>query len=594
MTTKRITRPLLSISAWIVIQLILSLPANAQPQTFEFSYGSSTCVERGFKGAEPVDIQGGCLDGGFVAVGTSSEPLLENGCANCYNVPGACDDNVYVVRTNPNGTRIAEFVYDVTGNGLYDNAVVIRELSNGFIIAGTTQAIGGTSDVFLLRIACNGSVMFARTYGIPGVNDFASDLIVATTGNGATTRPGDFIISGWSERGGTTMTDGLLIRTTSAGTMIWNGTYNVPGSDPDQHDDYFHTLIEDQTAGAGTGDIIAAGHTTSFSFFGPNFLGEQGLAVRVSGNTGNIGFPPQGAAYYGGANQDERFDAIEELTSNYEWGNLVFAGSTSGLGVEDIYLVKTTNNPCQMLAQNTVNHVTGSAEVALGIVESWTPGMPFCPIGELAVVGRTRIDCSNPDPTGPYTHDEALLLHVIPATLTAVTGKHFGSQMGCVRSEVFYSVMDVGQSDPGFIMCGSTADNPGLITPWPTPDPSNLYLVKTDGNGETGCEEEWNFTQQNPGWEAFCINAVRANPLTSQVANAIFRQKFHSEDVCPSNAPNGISPGQGAGIGGLDDEFDILESGSLSLPLSGKSETSAGDGTGKSATIRAKVRMKEE
>ena len=223
----------------------------------------------------------------------------------------------------------------------------------------------------------------------------------------------------------------------------------------------------------------------------------------------------------------------------------------------------------------------------------WAPAawMRKAPLSAL----RTR-SCPNPAPTGPYRHEEALLLHVDPFTLAAVAGRHFGSQMGCPRNEAFYSVMDVGNGDPGFILCGYTADNPGPIAPPPPiPDPSNLYLVKTDGNGETECAEVWNFFQQDPEWEETCnIPVQTTDRLRPSAFHTIPELKDHNEDVCPSNAPNGISPGQGAGIGGLDDELDILESGSLSLPLSGKSETSAGDGTGKSATIRAKVRMKEE
>lgn len=587
-------------SIWLLLLFpILSHSVNAQPQTFEFSYGSSTCTERGFKGVEPVND---CSGGGYIAVGITTQqppPDLNRPCPAIACSAQDHDDNVYVVRTNANGTPIWERIYDVGSFGGYDEAKVIRELPNGdgYIIAGTTRrnVATATSDIFLLKIDCDGNPLplpsgtgFTQIYGFnDGVNDYVSDLIIATTGDGINTNAGDFVIAGYSQRPFPNMYDGVLIRTRPDGTIIWNKTYNMLGTDPDQHDDYFNTLIEDQTVAGGTGDIVAAGYTNSFV----NSHGIQGLVVRVNGNTGNIGPMPQGAAHYGNALRDEKFEAVEELVSNPEWGNLVFAGSTVALGVVDIYLVKTAANPCQLLVQTTVDQAAGLGEGAFGIMQVvGTVGIPFCPIGHLAVVGRTTIACPNPGAGDPAGHEDALLLHVNPFTLTAVAGKHFGSQMGCLRNEDFYSVMETGNADPGFILCGSTADNPGIFPPPPPlPDPSNLYIVKTDGNGETECAEDWSFSQWHPEWEGSCVLATTRSPFRDYIVITTYTCPDEYEDVCPSDMPNSISPGYGLGIGGLD----FLESGSLSLPLSGKSEPAAGSETGKTGTIRARVKVKE-
>lgn len=595
MRTYRIAPLYIAVVGGALLHLALSVALNAQTTRFEFSYGSPTCRETGVRGVEPIDLPGGCCDGGYIAVGTSSEAHIGSNCAS--------QTNVYVVRTNSDGTQRFSFVYDIAGRGGFDEGTSIKEIESGFIITGNTIAneFGATSDIFLLEIDCDGNVVRTTIYETPNINDFANDIIVAEIGNGVTTNPGDFIIAGSTQRMAPTMSDGLILRTTATGTLIWNKAYNVPGSDPDQHDEFLTALIETKVTGAG--DIVAVGHTTSFSFIGPTFFGTQGLVIRVNGNTGNTGPTIQRVSHYGGALND-RFDAVTELSTAAEAGNLVFAGSTSQPGAEDIYLVKTEANPCVMLAQNRIDHMIptgGLGEAAFGIVEVTMPGITFCPVGDLAIVGRTMVPCADPDPPfTPDTHDDGLLIHVTPSTLQVVAGLQFGSQMGCLRSEVFHSIKDVGDGDRGFIICGTTQENLNPIAPPPPlPDPSDLYLVKTNQNGTTCCSEPWTFVQVDPDWDNACVLATVVSPLLTRTVTTLKGAKNAPEQVCSEVDCFGIDdpPGGGGGSGIRElpqDQPGFSESGSLNLPLSGKGEASAGDGTGKSATIRAKVRMKEE
>src|SRR5690348_5052289 len=102
----------IAVGAWrpivtcIALCIVLSLPLRAQMQTFEYTYGGTGCIEEGFRGVERVDLPGGCCQGGYIAVGASSESVSSRTCT--YS-------NVYVVRTDATGAHMWEFVYDLGG-----------------------------------------------------------------------------------------------------------------------------------------------------------------------------------------------------------------------------------------------------------------------------------------------------------------------------------------------------------------------------------------------------------------------------------------------------------------------------------------------
>ena len=56
---------------------------------------------------------------------------------------------------------------------------------NGFILVGTSESfsVGGGSDIYLVRIDSNGNILWTRTFGTPGVNDYGVG-VQATVDNG--------------------------------------------------------------------------------------------------------------------------------------------------------------------------------------------------------------------------------------------------------------------------------------------------------------------------------------------------------------------------------------------------------------------------
>lgn len=504
------------------------LSAKAQ-MTFEVTYGGNgtTQLEEAFRGTERVDVAGGCCDGGYISVGLSTEYIT-------YPPPATqciTGSDVYVVRTDAMGGSVWEFVYDIGGPDActIDEGRSVREVEDGFVIAGITTPIGvPDTDIFLMKLNCEGEVQWTQIFDGGETNDYVKDLIITDFGDGVSTFPGDFVLAGWSDREGQNQIDGLLIRTSSTGMLIWDQVYNVPGTDLDQHDDFFNAVIEAKASGAG--DLVAAGYTDSWSFVGPNFFGYQGLVVRVNGNNGTIGVAPQGVAQYGGQGMDDVFEAVTELTTTCEAGNLVFAGhSTEPQVRQEIYLVKSAASPCTFLADHKINSPASFVDVAYDLVEVLTPGLPFSPVGNLAVAGTTRITC--PVPSNPPTHFNALLVNVEPAALQAINGFHFGSTFGCIRNETFRSVEDLGNGNPGLIMGGVTRNNPGHIGP-PAPDPSDFYLVKTGKQGRTGCEEDWDFMQNDPGWKDVCAIAILASPFEEDFADPWDQPRDRQDDVC--------------------------------------------------------------
>jgi len=166
-----------------IVALSLALGGNAAAQ-WEFVYGATGSIDNGARGVAPVRF---CPNPGFVAVGTAQPTAAAN-------------SDVYLVRTTVAGGPIFERRYDIAGVGAADHGNAIVELSNGtgFVITGSTTVNGGVDDVFLLRVDCNGNVIWAFTYGSP-LREAAMDLIEASSGNAAAgTAAGDLVAAGFA------------------------------------------------------------------------------------------------------------------------------------------------------------------------------------------------------------------------------------------------------------------------------------------------------------------------------------------------------------------------------------------------------------
>jgi len=412
------------------------------------------------------------------------------------------------VRTDNNGTKIWENTYDVNGANGADAGNSIIELTDGsgFVVVGNTDLWAANLDIFLMKIDCDGGVVWTRTYGGAG-EEAGMDLVETRYGTPPSPfipcAPGDIIVCGWTTSVNTNgLQDGYLMRVNPLGAVIWGSAMNSTISGPAR----FLSLAEPQQSYVPVGfswvtleDIVAVG--TIDWRDGRN---AQGYVVRVDANTGTSVVPTyHGAGSYGtcittavgqsgcttvdlvcGA---EVFTSICDLpsTNPYVPGDMVIAGFTTAFQPKDIYMLRIGSgipwSPAQQTILGDALHCGQDVDYA-SCVRLIPPGVGTGLTGYLALTGATNKNVSNGDL-------DAFLLTLAPYTFQAgpINGRYGLSNSG-TDNEEGVSISPVATTgNTGFIIAGMSQSNPENATP---ADPQDLYVVKTDNTGSSGgCED---------------------------------------------------------------------------------------------------------
>jgi hypothetical protein len=491
----------------IAICLSMMLGVNLRAQTFQGVYGT-TCVEAGYKGVAEVT---GCSGGGFISVGMTFATTATSGCTT--------SPDAYIVRTDLTGKTIWERKVNIFGaaGASNDTAVSVKEIPNGFIVTGVTKnPVNGKEAIFLLKLNCDGNVIWCRTYKCNiNSNEAARDIIVAKQGNNTTTKVGDYILCGWTDGSGSGNVDGLILRTDTSGIVVWGEAYDPGHGGNDQ----FFGLIETQF-GTSPGDVVAVGGTLSYPA-----LGEQGWVVRANGNTGQVGGTPQGSANFG-LFGDERFFSVKELSNGTNASNLVYVGYTLPnalpVGQEDMFVAKTTQDPCTQIATRTLGDV--NRDMAYDIVEILNPNdfvvsrQTSVHVGDLAVVGAANHG------SGPFSVITDAFLVTLNVGSLAQTGSGFLYGDGVMTPASVNNFNDGPASvwelnsgtHHGFIMCGYTQSNFRGSTP---ADPQDMYLIRTDppNSSNEPCNRIWTMTHSgDTTWSPECETPVVRSILARQ------------------------------------------------------------------------------
>ncbi len=301
--------------------------------TFEKTYGLA-----GDNYANDVQLT---ADGGYIIVGTG-------------NFAGAGGD-IFLLKTDANGDTL--WTRFIGGNSVDHGNSVAATADGGYIIAGSTMSFGaGASDAYLVKTDAAGNVTWSKTYGTTsndaaygilqtadggyvfsgtetqsGLNGYAHLVKVDATGTvlwsktfGNSTRKNfaytllqspdhGFVIGGWENLNTGINDDMCLIKTDSAGNLLWYRSYGDVG-----HDQNYSVHL------ANDGGFIIAGITFSAFIFEVNVV-----KTDASGNlewTRNIGGSAEDDAYAVTATAD---------------GGFVFCGTTSSFGtVHAGYMVK--------------------------------------------------------------------------------------------------------------------------------------------------------------------------------------------------------------------------------------------------------------
>ena len=431
---------------------------NVQTSTaqWEAVYGTLECTEEGRANAMAPFFPGnsfcGAIPIGFITAGWSYSSV---------NSPDPCSptSDIYLVRTDQNGTIMWANTYDIGGN---DYAHDIKLCANGdFIITGQTENtptnLPGMFDAFLMRIDPCGTVLWVQTYGTNNDIIEAFEVVEAIYGDptGMTASvAGDFVVAG-SYTTTTGLADALLFRTDANGNLVWDMTY---GTTTDE--DRFKGLTETTAIGAGLvpGDIVATGWTN-----GQLNPGADLLLARVNAFNGLIGPAPQGIIANGGF-QDDAGEGVIELQTPPNAGDIVVAGhSYSPTNIvpgsfwtgREIFLMKT--GPAVgagPLAQILHGEQGPLDDFAMSLTEKLAvpPGGP--PLGTIVVTGGTSL--------GGFGGLDAFLLEVYPAPAPPVCPPP------CLPLPALGATVGMGVS--GFSFHGGRNDDIGyslVNTPYP-------------------------------------------------------------------------------------------------------------------------------
>ena len=195
-----------------------NIPASASVSVGMFwgdgSYAGNLYVDNVQISTSPIWSQtyGGTSDeAANSVVQTSDGGYVIVGTTSLRNALGIYNDSVYLVKTNSAGTMLWNKTYGGTGNAF--GSSVVQTSDGGYAIAGTIGYVvpGGppniyNDSVYLVKTNSAGTMLWNKTYGGTG-NAFGSS-VVQTSDRGYA-------------MGGT-----MLIKTDASGNMLWNKTYS--------------------------------------------------------------------------------------------------------------------------------------------------------------------------------------------------------------------------------------------------------------------------------------------------------------------------------------------------------------------------------
>jgi hypothetical protein len=224
-------------------------------------------------------------DGGYSVVEVSTGGFA---CAGYTMSSGAGLQDVWLVRTGVDGTPQWSQTY---GGVDSDWGRSICEVGSGeFILVGETSSFGvGSTDVYLLRIGSDGTLLWNQTHG--GVFEEGANSIIVLSG-------GDYLIVGLTGSYGMGNQDVWLVRTDANGNHLWNQTYGGTFGDNGV------AVIE-----VSSGGFALAGYTNSFGAGGAD-----AWLIRTDVN-GNLLW----SRTYGGLDYDYGISVIEVIGDNDMW-----------------------------------------------------------------------------------------------------------------------------------------------------------------------------------------------------------------------------------------------------------------------------------
>jgi hypothetical protein len=175
--------------------------------------------------------------------------------------------DTWLVKTDASGTMQWNRTYGGTGtDAVHEALTLVQTDDGGYALAGITRSSGAgwQSDFWLVKTDSSGNMMWNKTYG--GTRDDEVRALVQTDDEG-------YALVGWTVSFGVGDCDFWLVKTDAAGNMQWNRTYGGTLND------YAYALV--QTTDGG---YALAGGTDSFGVNGGFWLVKTDSAGTIMWN----------------------------------------------------------------------------------------------------------------------------------------------------------------------------------------------------------------------------------------------------------------------------------------------------------------------
>lgn len=530
----------------VALAMLLAIAggSHAFGQRFQYEYGGDK-EEAGRGGVRAVTSESG-----YVAVGES------------FSQSGGNDADIYLVRTNGDGTLLYSYTYNIGRN---DSATDIEEVIvhgnfDGFIITGVTDNVdpfgcGRNRDVFLLRVDRCGKVMWVNTYGSPESEEIGYDVEVMDNGDGCGGNAGDFVVVGSTCFPGNPR-DGYIIRAKDAApaNLIWTRTYNSPCD----RDDYWYGVAEAIVAADGgvPGDLIVVGGSDGYC---QTPGGYEAVIAHLDGCGKNPNVFPYGVGVYGEKYDDDLRSVIELQDGDFR-GTFVATGRTeivdaAGVVSPEVYVIQTRAWPCRRVADLTLGDQAARPDEGYWVREIKNPHPDA---GYVVITGYMTLP-------GGFGDKDAFIQRIKPGNLIPIAP--VTRIYGGAREDWGWSVDPViadgnGCYSDGYVMAGFTSSFAGN---------QQLYLLKTDLNLKTGCNEnDADAREKHPEYKEHCFD-IRVGEWGSECRPKIERicQKWETVLCYDRDGTNGCTPDRCECFDAIfklrfSDDAEISDAGSVS------------------------------
>lgn len=356
------------------------------------------------------------------------------------------------------------------GGSGWDVASSLLQIGDGgYLLAGYTESYGaGKGDFWLVKTNTAGRMLWNRTFG-GAEYDEAKSLILAADGG--------YVLAGVTRSYGAGVTDFWLVKTDSNGNHQWNRTYGGAGLE------YLFSAIRTSDNG-----FALAGYTESYGQGGDFWI------VKTDSN-GVL----QWSETYGGRSWDEAHAIIQTSDGGYA---IVGETDSIGAGLTDVWWVKISSDGRKLKDQSYggVNSDGGTSLVQTadggyaiaGYTESFGSGTPNYPDFWLVKIDSTGkmlwnktyggLDADSAelliDTSGGFAvagatkSDGAGDLDFWLVTTDSAGNLNFNQTYGGVGYDYAYSVIET--SDGGYALAGDTFSFGA--------GSADMWLVKVEGN----------------------------------------------------------------------------------------------------------------